>query len=738
MTERDNLQQILITSQAILTVLEQQAAGYTSLTIPAHLQVQLDDKRKEVASLEARLAQFDQPKPASVPDFLPRYAGFVGRKAELAQCAAALSPEQRGWGVTIDGIGGMGKTALALEAALQARKAALFDAYLFVSAKTSRLTEDGVRAETLAATSLDAFVRELARQLGRDDVVRLTDAAERRRALLDALRGRRTLSIWDNLETLIKEDRDLIADFLSHLPGESKAIATSRRRTGESAVTIRLDQMSEADAFALMDEMTCTQPRLADELRRAGRGQQRRLYELAGGNPLALKTALGLIAHKGHSLESALARLQNAESDLYAFLFRDAVNSLNDSAKTVLVTFTAFQTPATTNALADASKLTTEQVRVCLEELLGISLVDEGDNNRYGLNPLTRTYVRNALNGPNAPAVAGGAPATLDPAARRTALRYWVDHALKYGGYANDAYQTYPHLDAEWPNLEAAAAELYTISGLPAKLQDAEAARLLNDLCDALSQFLLFRGYWEEEIRLSAWGYEAARACQDDSMAGWRAYEAAMIFYWQAETDQAAHWAERCAEAWGRGGDASDQAEVARLRGLIARQCKEWLEAERLYLEALTAYRKLGEEQDQANVLNSLGGVALSRNDYPRAGRYFQEALALAEKIGDTSGQATYTGNLGLLALDRNLPAQARPWFERSLALARQIGRENLVADAQWGLARVLEEEHRYAEALPLAEKALRIDERLRDQNLGVTRELVARLRQQLGKRAAG
>ena len=73
----------------------------------------------------------------AVPDNLSRrHPIFVGRKEEMARCLASLSPEERGWGVTIDGIGGMGKTALALEVAYAARAQAWFNAYLFVSAKT--------------------------------------------------------------------------------------------------------------------------------------------------------------------------------------------------------------------------------------------------------------------------------------------------------------------------------------------------------------------------------------------------------------------------------------------------------------------------------------------------------------------------------------------------------------------------------------------------------------------------
>ena len=44
----------LETARRSLAILEQRAAGYTSLTMPAHLQIELEDKRKEVEKLESR------------------------------------------------------------------------------------------------------------------------------------------------------------------------------------------------------------------------------------------------------------------------------------------------------------------------------------------------------------------------------------------------------------------------------------------------------------------------------------------------------------------------------------------------------------------------------------------------------------------------------------------------------------------------------------------------------------
>ncbi|MEH2336569.1 hypothetical protein [Nostoc sp.] len=88
------------------------------IQVPVHLQIELEEKQKEVTSLEVRLSQLQGKRPESLPDNLPPYNDvFVGRKKEIARCLEALSPEVRGWGVAIDGIGGIGKTALALKVA---------------------------------------------------------------------------------------------------------------------------------------------------------------------------------------------------------------------------------------------------------------------------------------------------------------------------------------------------------------------------------------------------------------------------------------------------------------------------------------------------------------------------------------------------------------------------------------------------------------------------------------------
>jgi hypothetical protein len=50
-----DLEQTLAIAQTVLADLEKKAAGYTSLTLPSHLNIELKDKRQEVDNLKARL-----------------------------------------------------------------------------------------------------------------------------------------------------------------------------------------------------------------------------------------------------------------------------------------------------------------------------------------------------------------------------------------------------------------------------------------------------------------------------------------------------------------------------------------------------------------------------------------------------------------------------------------------------------------------------------------------------------
>jgi len=570
--ELENVKRQLETAGKVLAVYEEQAAGYTKLTIPADLQVNLDEQRKKVAALEARIATLEGRAPEiEHPDNLPRREPFFGRRDEIEKALRALRPEARTWGVIVDGIGGIGKTALALEVAHLCREAGSFDAFLFLTAKQEQLTPTGIRPTTLSASTLDGLLDETARLLNEQGIAQLPAGETKQRALLDGLRGRRALLIYDNLETLSGEEQAAIGGFLTYLPPDCKGITTSRYRSGESAVTIRLEKLEWEDAHDLIQSQMERNPHLERALKQAGEARWVELYDEAGGSPLALKWTLGLMAARSLSFDKTLALLRDgsAEADLNEFIYREARRDMDEHERAVLGTLSLFAQPAGFDPLSATADLSRRALEGVLERLVARSLVDVTSDETYTLHPLTRRMARADL---------AADPETEWAAGDRFA-GHWLAYAERYGGGDKDAYQTYDQLEAEWPNLEAAGAWLAQTAGVagipvgetppqppPAEMVDEEAARRLNRLARALWQFLWFCGRWDEWGRLSAWAYAALAAREEWRDAGWQAHRAGWIFYSRDQLDAAERWG----EAMEAGGGARDRASATRFRGLVA------------------------------------------------------------------------------------------------------------------------------------------------------------------------
>jgi hypothetical protein len=142
--DRAHIENLIKIDRAHLRELELQQAKL-GLLAPSGIAVQIEEYRQKIADLEGRLNE-------AMPhhNLPPRdYERFVGRQKELEDIRRLLLPypKSRHHLVTIDRIGGIGKSALALETAYLAREryAALpeperFEAIVWVSAKRTYLT----------------------------------------------------------------------------------------------------------------------------------------------------------------------------------------------------------------------------------------------------------------------------------------------------------------------------------------------------------------------------------------------------------------------------------------------------------------------------------------------------------------------------------------------------------------------------------------------------------------------
>jgi tetratricopeptide (TPR) repeat protein len=146
-------------------------------------------------------------------------------------------------------------------------------------------------------------------------------------------------------------------------------------------------------------------------------------------------------------------------------------------------------------------------------------------------------------------------------------------------------------------------------------------------------------------------------------------------------------------------------------------------EAEPLYLRSLAILEKqLGENHPLvASSLNNLALLYKSQGKYAEAELLYRRSLAIDEKVyGENHPDiATSLNNLAGLYLAQGKYAEAEPLYRRSLAIReKQLGENHpLVASSLNNLAGLYQSQGKYAEAEPLYRYSLAINEKVYGEN---------------------
>jgi hypothetical protein len=318
----------------------------------------------------------------------PNYERFIGRGTELKQIHKLLSPKSRHFVITIDGIGGIGKSTLALEVASSYLRyyhkipaEERFDAIIWTTAKQTTLTGEGIITRTQTLRTLEDIYTSVALTLDREDISQ-AQLDEQDNLIRQALMKQRTLLIIDNLETV---DDDRILTFIREVPAPTKVIVTTRHRL-DIAYPIRLVGMSETEALDL----------IRDESRQKGitltEIESHQLYLRTGGVPLAIVWSIAQMGF-GYGVASVLIRLGQPKADIAKFCFEGVVERIRATPPyKLLVALSLFATDASREALGIVSNLPVLDRDDGLVELEKLSLVNK-HGNRFQLLPLTKAYV---------------------------------------------------------------------------------------------------------------------------------------------------------------------------------------------------------------------------------------------------------------------------------------------------------------------------------------------------------
>ena len=561
--------------------------------------------------------------------------GLIGRERETAELRALLAPGGDGPRlVTLTGVGGAGKTRLALAVAH-----ALADAY-----------PDGGRFVDLAPLADPALVPQaVAVALG----LREHPTRPVRDHILEQLRPRTALLILDNCEHLVDACAQLAEALLAACPGV-RLLATSRealRVSGEAVWPVPplaapdpaqpppLDTLAGypavrlfvARARAQQPGFTLTEgnaPAVAALCRRldgiplaielaAARVPALPVEQLAArvGNALRLLTAGGRTApSRQQTLRAALdwshALLPPPEQQLFRRL----------------AVFAGGWTLAAAEAACPGDGLEPDDVFELLAQLVTKSLVtaqEQGWQARYRLLEPVRQYAQEQLQ-------AAGEEAQL----RERHARFFLALVEEWEPvpWRDDHAAALARLEADHDNLRAA---------LRWALEAGEAAMALR-LAGALWRYWSVRGHLQEG----------------------QAWLAAAL-------------------ATGRGEAPTLRAKVLNGAGALAHNSGDLRAAVAFFEESLALWREAGEQQRMAGVLLNLGHTVADRGDFARAEALLRESLALYRALEYAWGEAITLHTLGWLRLRRGTPAEAVAPLEEAVAVFRKLRNH-------WGLSRAL------------------------------------------------
>lgn len=634
---------------------------------------------------------------------------FVGRQNETRDLKALLARARL---VTLTGVGGSGKTRLAIQVATD-----LIDHF-----------HDGVWWVAFEALCDPTRVTQtIAATLG----VRQAPPLPLEETLRAWLGERELLLVLDNCEHLVEPCAELVAALLRHCP-RVRVLATSRepfRLAGEVMWQAPPLSLPGAARSSVQHQVVGELARLAFEyeairlfVERAA--AVRRDFQLNDANTRAVIEICRRLDGIPLAIELAAARVNALTVHEIAARLDDRFRLLTDGSRAILprqqtlralidwsfdllapaeralfcqlAVFAGGWTLRAAEAVCRAEPAGDGEPSILdlLARLIAKSLVisePRGETTRYRMLETIREYARARLT-------------EMDAVAERHA-HFFLAHAEPIAAELKKRPQPELLDDLETEHENSLAALDWALAYEPES-----ALRLAN----ALGDFWALRGYWNEKRKwlervLTHPALTAPTRARATAL-NFAGASAVRLCDWTSARDyfEATLAIARALE------DHELVANVISNLGVVAMCVDDWTTARARHHEALAMRRALGKPRAIAISLNNLGIVAKKQGDYAAARAYYQEALAVHGSIGNRQGMAMAHGNLGTLALQELEFALAREHVNASLTLARELGDKNAMAMGMCNLGRIALGQKDWNEARAMSERAYML---LRDLN---------------------
>jgi LuxR family glucitol operon transcriptional activator len=655
-------------------------------------------------------------KPRNIPNNLPHRTSpkFIGRKIQQKKLFEFLSPDERIYIITVDGIAGVGKTSLVVEVAHHCLKASQddlpdlpqFEAIVFTSAKLRELTPtDGIKLITEKQCDLNSIFREIANTL-QGDTTSITEEVNTIDSIHNTLKKQTTLLIIDNLETV--ENRSNLMDFLRRLPEQVKSIITTREVYTIDA-PIKLTELTKEETLELIDEELKTK-----NLSTITPEQKNELCEATGGIPLVIVYAIGCLAN-GSSFSQVIRILRSPDGDIAEFLFHEIVTHLQHKEELsykVLMASAIFENPPIREALIEVAGLrdkdfscSDEEIGNALKYLKRVNLITYADG-RYHILPLTQSYIKSEH--------------SKHPDFVERARERWVKYYLKTvkkiefvdWGSQKNSESYFLFLQPEWENLMSVIEWC----------ADKNDYLKVKEFWEYLHEQAYGYGYWQDRIKWLEWIRVQAKRREDWSTFAEVATHASWSYMRWYSTENLRKAEKLLKEAWNlknfvtweiQDFTAHNTAKLMILQENYT-QARNWLKKQEEIINDRNNTSTFGDEQKKLYKARRLATVSYRQAEilylekkYEEAKKLFQQVEEKAKKI-NWDRYVNYAQNwLADIAIIENRWDDAEELLKAGLDAAKENGLKRRIFCYQASFARLEMAKDNSDEAKRFAKEAI-------------------------------
>ncbi|MFF0414667.1 tetratricopeptide repeat protein [Kitasatospora sp. NPDC004745] len=636
-------------------------------------------------------------------------AAFTGREHDVAELLGLLAPAADGGaplGVMVTGLGGIGKTTLAVAAGRAALARGRFRGALFVDLRGY----DETPME--AGQALDTLLRVLG------------VAAEQIPPELDARAAlyRAELNRHDAGVLVVADNASSVGQIAPLYPGSGRhrLLVTSRDTLpGLDARLLVLDQLEPEAARDLLEAAVRVARNDDDRVGADPQGSSR-VAELCGHLPLAIRLAAAQLVLDRHLRPAELAAdladaagrldlLSDGETGIRLSLDRSYRRLTVPQAELFRLLAFGPGPDISTEAAAALTGRQIRDVRARLAQLAGTALIRQSpEGGRWYLHDLVRAYALEQAErfpGPNA-------------AARRRVLEYYAVVA----DAADDRVRALPAGPAAGLFGDRARALAWLLTervNLVAAVQTAAAtghADIAAQLAPSIGPHLARWFRTDDTLTVTRAALEAAATLDLGSEAGaWNNLGLALhdVRRFTDAVEAFRKAGELARDLGDRGGEGSAHDNL----GNALHQLRRFDEAIGAHERALAIFRELGDRRREAGSLNNLASTLQDVRRFAEVIELLERARDGYQDLDDRDGEAVVWTNLATALREVGRFDEAVEAHERSGALARELGDVRGEGRSLDALGSTLQELRRHDEAITTYERALVIFREIGDRH---------------------